>query len=230
MSTAEQYFQASFENATILMNAREELSNGRSVDHGERRAFTMSALLWIVTAWETYVEERAVELATELADKATIFQDLPPLLQTSLCQFVQTSTNHLAAGWLSGDGWQDVVIEHAMRRAGVHDTDSSAYPGAQTFGHFNTPDASKIDNLFKTACGLENLSSQWSWQKRRPADAAADLKSLINVRGKIAHGDTPDGINRNWINTYSNLVSRLVEKTEIAANEHLLMHQTRHVE
>ena len=218
---AHDYFIASLENATILMNAREELSGERTVDHGERRAFSMSSLLWIVTAWESYVEELAVELATELATQANTFQELPPLLQRSVCKFVENSGNQLAAGWLSGDGWRMVVVEHAKRQAGVHDATSSEFEGAKSFGFFNTPDASNIDNLFEHACGLKDLSAQWNWRKRNAESAANELQTLIRVRGEIAHGYTPEGIGKNWLKTYSGFVLKLVEKTERAAQNHL---------
>ncbi|MCW4466566.1 HEPN domain-containing protein [Glutamicibacter sp. MNS18] len=213
MSTnAKVSFDENWETIEALM-----ILTGASGSRTQRQiaAQNQAALSFCITAWEAYVEDVAKEAATYLAENCSRFSDLPSSVRKSLVSKV-VPLNGPSSKTISGknvqdlmdDGWRPLLIEFVTE--------------ATYESNFNTPNSKNISKLFKTWVGVD-VTQYWYWQNFAVPGPATRLDRSIAIRGSIVHtGQKPDGINRNWIETYGRgNICRLVEKTDISLMKHV---------
>jgi len=165
-------------------------------------------MVFCITAWESYVEDLALEGAKYLADHCPAFKDLPSRTKKALelavtpAKGVDTkSPSGKYPRALADDGWRALLVELVA--------------DAATGRAFNTPSTKNVRSLFVTWFGID-VTLSWAWQGFASPGPAERLYESIALRGQIVHrGGKPDGLNLNWINTYGEVnIRRLVAKTD----------------
>lgn len=197
-------FEDNWQTVSNLM----DLSGGEATSHAHREARNKAALVFCITVWESYVEDVASEAIEFLAKNAKNFASLPPSVQETLNHAVTPKPNNkyvdahrTRPSSLADDGWRHLYV-----RLG-HEA---------TQGHnFNSPDSKNVRKLFKTWCGVD-ITQSWRWKGFALGKPAERLDHSIKARGSIVHtGQKPEGINKNWINTYGDInIRKIVECTE----------------
>ena len=174
---------------------------------GQRAAVNRAALIFVVTAWESYVEDAVREAADLMATHCPTFMDLPKSVRKAIIDQVtpikgpdtRTPSGKFAHD-LADDGWRELLRVFANQ--------------ATQGGNFNTPNTSNIANLFQRWIGAD-ITRCWAWQGFAAPRAAERLDETIELRGHIVHtGQKPDGLNKNWIETYGANIRKLVERTD----------------
>lgn len=125
---------------------------------------TRSAVIMLCASWELYLEHVVLEgLRFSLRSTSTP-SELPMLVQKELSSFVKSHKHELKPLHLSGDGWRDVLEDHATN----------------LIDSLNTPKAGPVNNLFSRILGIEKLSDCW-------AIGADAVDNFVSARGDIAH-------------------------------------------
>lgn len=157
-----------------LIESHQSLSHGTQGRHGLGH-ITRSGTFLLCAAWELYVEELAVEVASLFAERASAPDDLPNEVRKELSKHVKNHNHELKPLDLAGDGWRLVYLSHAK----------------QLVSGLNTPKAEPINVLFKRLTGWNKPSDCWS--------CGSDyINSFVSVRGDIAHrGSDADYIRLN---------------------------------
>ena len=131
----------------------------RSLGH-----FTRSGVFMLCASWELYVEELAVEIATNLVDRANDPNELPLDARKRLSLLVKTHKDELMPLNLAGYGWRDVYLTHVQ----------------QTVDALNTPKSGPIDYMYQRLLGWESPSKKWKRGKNF-------IDKFVDIRGAIAH-------------------------------------------
>lgn len=186
----------------------DELKGLRDTDavttHSQRAALNRSGIIFLITAWEAYIEDVAIEVADHIAERCEKYNNLPHQLKSIISEGVprKWQLSDVADG-----GWRDIVSSNAR---------------TLTSGNkFNTPNRENTDDLLKKVVGIPRISDYWAWQSFPVPRAAERLDESIGIRGEIVHtGRKPDGLNKRWLLTYGNNIEGLVEKTDAALLQH----------
>lgn len=207
--------QRSFEDNWATIGHLLSVGSGHPRTHEQIAAVNQASLVFCITAWEAYVEDVAREAAEYLARNCPSFDRLPKTVRKALVAEV-TPRNGVDSATPSGkrpqhladDGWRSLLPTFVTR--------------ATEGGSFNTPNTTNTRTLFTKWCGLD-VTESWSWQRFMAPKAAERLDESISIRGEIIHtGQKPDGINRNWIDTYGERnIRQLVKKTDEALVAHV---------
>lgn len=204
-------FEENWKSITDLMTIGEGVKRTQS----QRAAVNKAALIFAVTAWESYVEDVLREGATLMAAHCPSFQDLPKSVRSSIITQVtpakgpgSKSPSGKYPDSLADGGWRSLFRDFAI--------------DATEGGNFNTPKTEAVQQLFKKWLGVD-VTDSWSWQRFESPKAGDRLDETIVLRGSIVHtGSKPDGLNRNWINMYGESnIRKLVARTDDAVVEHV---------
>lgn len=207
--------QASFEDNWTTISHLMSIGEEGTRTQPQRAAVNRAALIFIVTVWESYVEDVVREAADLMATHCPSFQDLPKSVQKSIVKhitpkqgFGTKSPSGKYAFHVAGDGWR------ALLRGFAYDATDGQ--------NFNTPNTKNVRELFTAWMG-KDVTESWSWQHFATPKAADRLDETIVLRGDIVHtGQKPDGLSRNWINTYGDAnIRKLVVRTDRAVIEHV---------
>lgn len=211
MTDAKTSFESNWTTITDLMTIGEEGTRTQP----QRASVNRAALIFVVTAWESYVEDVVREAADLMATHCASFEDLPKRVRSSI---VSRVTPAKGPGSKSPSGkYAHDLADHGWRTL-LRDFTYDATEGS----NFNTPNSANVEDLFKSWIGM-SVTDHWSWQRFAAPKAANRLDETIHLRGSIVHtGSKPTGINRNWIYTYGEAnIRKLVERTDIAVIEHV---------
>lgn len=164
---------------------------------GRRRdvqVLNKSAVLLLVATWEAYVEDLAISACRFAVENAESFDQLPKLalVKTSFRLGKEHDDNSI---WkLAGDGWKNELIAQAELEA----------------SRLNSPDAEKVDILFKDILGLRKLSKYWNWAGSSRENVTRRLSRLIETRGEIAHRvEASDPVRKTYVEQNVDLIKRL---------------------
>lgn len=125
---------------------------------------TRSGVVMLCAAWELYLEDVLLEGIRFAIDNTQEVDELPSSVQKELSRFVKGHKHDLKPLQLAGDGWRNVLEDHAINLV----------------NSLNTPKAGPINDLFSRFLGMEELSSCWGIG----ADAIDDF---VTARGDVAH-------------------------------------------
>jgi hypothetical protein len=146
-----------------LIESHQVLSHGAQGRHGLGH-ITRSGTFLLCAAWELYVEELVVEVASCLAERAEAPNDLPKDVRKELSRHVKEHSHELKPLDLAGEGWRLVYLSHAK----------------ELVMGLNTPKSNPIELLFKRLTGWANVTECWS--------CGPDyINEFVSVRGDIAH-------------------------------------------
>jgi hypothetical protein len=150
-------------------------------------AMYRAATVLTCATWEAYIEDLAIEALRRVVDRYRAGNAL------------------IALGQEVG-----VRTSRVMERAGVRIQDPSALVAARNTilrCQFNAPKTANINNLFKGALDLEDMSSAWSHSGVTASIAGRRLDSFVTLRHDIAHRKRS---------------AENVSKADLVANIHLL--------
>ncbi len=174
----------------------------------EYEVLKRAAVILLVTAWETFVEDMVCNLFVEKLELAKSPSDMPEAFKATAVQWAQRKNTRAItpddlAHW-SGDGWKKEVKKK-------FDNDIL---------QFNTPNFAKTDTLFKRYIGIR-AQELWKLPGHPIALVQKKLDEIIKLRGDIVHrgktkfGDFPS-ISSVEVVRAVKLIQALVESTEIS--------------
>lgn len=200
--------KASFDENWATITDLMSLTGDGVTTHPQRAARNKAAMVFCITAWESYVEDLACEGARYLADHCPTFDDLPTQTKRSLELAVTPSkgpgTQSPSGKYpraIAGDGWRLLLVELVEESA--------------TGQGFNTPSSKNVKNLFTKWFSID-VTESWAWKGFARPGPARRLDESISLRGEIVHrGGKPNGLNQNWVYTYGEVnIRQLVAKTD----------------
>jgi hypothetical protein len=134
-----------------------------------------SGVVLLVASWEAFIEDLALTAFEAMLSKAKKVATFPNKVLTLASRDLKQSHDETQVWKLADSGWKTILRQHKDKIIEKH------------IGDFNTPRARQIDSLFQCLLGLNNLSSQWHWNRMSAVSAVKKLDSLVTLRGDIAH-------------------------------------------
>lgn len=213
-TNASNSFDASWQTIETLL----DLGKDGKRTQEQIAAINKAALVFYITAWESYVEDLAREAASFVAQHCKSFSKLPKSTRKVIVKkvtpqgFPERPDGPTASGFrpdaLADDGWRQLYVDLVNM--------------ATTGGAFNTPNTENVSGLFREWLGVEVVPS-WNRQKFTAENAADRLDESIRIRGEIVHtGAKPPGINKSWIKTYGTTnIRHIVKSTDQLVATHV---------
>jgi hypothetical protein len=170
-----------------------------------------SAIVLITSYWEAYCEDIASEALEYIVANSPNAAVLPKEIKKIVAKEIKAAQNELEAWSLSDDGWRAFLRSRLETMKEARDR------------KLNTPKYGNIDDLFRSAIGLENATGCWNWSKKLTAQKAREkLDKYVSLRGEIAHrGNTETAVTKVKVEDYLEFVSRAAAKTGGAVNKHV---------
>ncbi len=167
-------------------------------------SLVLGATALAYAAWESYVEQVAVEVVAFLSAQLSAAQ-VPTRVRELLA--------YEASPWdLTGDGWRREWEQLIHRRA--------YGDGSSTFG-LNTAGPAQVIALFE-AVGLEPFKNV-RWQNVTVGAAKNRIAQLVKDRGTVVHtAQLPMNYGLNHVREHRDLVKRLVRKMDSSVSSQAL--------
>jgi hypothetical protein len=201
-SRAEASFVKNCEDIDELLRIHADItgeSPGRRRKLGPLRELT---IVLLTAFWEAFCEDLVAEALRHLVDYAPDAQALPVELRKQVAREIAADKNTLEVWKLAGDGWRSVLVS---RLEGLQELRNRK---------LNSPRTQQINDLFRDALGIENISGSWRWNTMDARRAAEKLDEYITIRHEVAHrGSSADRIWKYDINDYYTHVWHLAGRT-----------------
>lgn len=196
------------ENWSTITDIQSLIGPDGTTSHSQSAARNRAALIFCITAWESYIEDLVREATDYIAEHCASFGELPKRVQKAL---VTAVTPQKGAGTPSGSGRYPQELADDGWRLLLRELAAEATEGS----NFNTPKSANVSDLFTKWCGID-VTQHWYWQNFPLPGPAERLDESISLRGAIVHtGKKPSGINKNWISTYGEKnIRKLVDRTD----------------
>jgi RiboL-PSP-HEPN len=209
-SKAAEAFVENFEDVRQLLELhRMRGGKGPGGKHG-LEVLNKAAIVLITAFWEAYCEDLAAEGLEHLVKHSDSADKLPLLLRKRIAKDVKEDRHELAVWKLAGDGWKTYLSDRMQELTEKRNR------------KLNTPGAEQIDELFKTALGIADISNHWSWKGASFDRTRGNLNNFVELRGSIAHrGRSSQTVRRKQVTDYISLVGGLADKTGEAVNRHI---------
>ena len=174
------------------------MGTGKGKPSKQERAIFASAVVFTYGVWESYVEDLAIELASNLS--ATISPEKVPQQVREMLE--------------SSSAWE-LGVHPGWRRLWVHKVSVLAKGEGESYG-LNTANAKQVGRLFK-AVGVGTVIDEISTvvvpahmsSKSKTAEAAVD--ELVRLRGEIVHtGAVPTTLKKHHSREWRQFVEDLV--------------------
>lgn len=170
-----------------------------------------SAIVLITAFWEAYCEDIAGEALEHLVNSVPTAGKLPKDIRKIVAGELKADKNELAIWDLSDNGWR-TVLRARLQRLTEHRNRK-----------LNTPKSEQIEDLFRTALGIEHVSNSWHWSRKMTVERAKKkLDKYVALRGEIAHRGHPDtSVEKYRVVDYYEFIKRLAAKTGGEVNRHV---------
>lgn len=170
-----------------------------------------SAVVLITAFWEAYCEDIAAEGLEHIIKHAKSANALPNELKKLVAKKLMNADHELEVWKVADDGWRQYLKDHLKELKEQRDR------------RLNTPKTQQINELFKSALGIEQVSHSWVWAKKLPAKRASEkLDKYVSLRGAIAHRGKPNtSVTKANVTDYFEFVKSLVGKTGEGVNLHV---------
>jgi len=143
----------------------------RQKNQADAEIINRAAIVFIVAAWQAYVEHVAIHAFSHLLDTAPSHSVFPPKVRVLAAGKILESKDQRAVWELADTGWRDVLKRYQQ----------------SVIEKFNTPNSRRIDELFESTIGLERVSQYWRWRGMTPDRARERLNTIVDLRHEIAH-------------------------------------------
>jgi RiboL-PSP-HEPN len=158
--------------------------------------------------WEGFCEDITAEALLLLVDGAPDAGALPTPLQRIIARELKQSPHELAVWRLAGDGWRDVLHTRL------------SYLQKERNRRLNTPTSTNIDEFFKQALGIDEMSSNWATTRTSAKENASRLDTFIELRNAIAHRGLGDAVvHKTTVKNFNNHIQQLATLTESAVEQ-----------
>ncbi len=210
-SNAKLNFEANKADIDRLWNIHTEVAGAGPGRKYDVEVLNRSAIVFITSCWEAYVEDVAMEAFNYLLSNATSATQIPSKVKAlAVADMVSASDKEVRVWDLADKGWHTVLQSHQTTAR------------SKWVDSLNTPKKRQVNELFRDLLGLKSLSGSWSWKGISATSAAKKLDSFITLRGQIAHRLKHDeAVYKSWGTTYLDHVEKLVEKTDDAVRNHI---------
>lgn len=211
-SKAREAFDKNAKDIEQLLKFHEDAGGNEPGRRYGLEVLNKSAVVLITAFWEAYCEDIASEGLEHIVDKANSADVLPTELKKILAKKIRDEkTNELEMWKLADDGWRQYLKSHLMDLKEQRDR------------RLNTPKTQQIDELFKSALGIEKISTSWKWPKNMTAvRASKKLDKYVTLRGEIAHrGQNKTSVTKTNAKDYFEFVKSLVSRTGGHVNSHV---------
>lgn len=171
-----------------------------------------SAIVFITSCWEAYVEDVAMEAFDWLLANAPAADSIPLKVRTLAVRDILAAEKKDALVWnLADSKWRSVLEKHRDKTK------------KKWVNPLNTPKSSQVEDLFETVLGLRALCRGWRWRGMSAANAVKKLDNYVSLRGQIAHRlKGSRSVHKATSRDYLAHVSRLVDMTDHATRSHLV--------
>ena len=202
------------DNAEDIERLIELHEDAGGTDPGRRyglEVLNKSAIVLITAFWEAYCEDIAAEGLEHIVKHAKSADAIPDELKKIVAKKLDKESHELAVWKIADDGWRQYLKDHLEELKKEHDR------------HLNTPKTDQINELFKTAVGIEKMSNHWYLHKKMKSDQAREkLDGYVSLRGAIAHrGQHDTSVTKKNVTDYFEFVKTLVAKTGGEVNKHV---------
>jgi hypothetical protein len=172
---------------------------------GRRRnleAVHKSAIVLLTAFWEAFCEDLAGEALRHLVDHAPDARALPAGLRKQVAKELSEAKDVLEIWTLADKGWRSVLLS---RLEGLQERRNL---------RLSNPTTRQVNDLFRNALGIEEISQSWRWSSMSAQRAAGKLDEYIIVRHEVAHrGSSADRIWKADVKEYRKHIRHLVERT-----------------
>lgn len=170
-----------------------------------------SAIVLLTAFWEAYCEDLAAEALNHLIEHSKTATALPLELRKQISAGVNKAQHELEAWKLADDGWRAYLRERLETLTETRNR------------NLNTPKTSQINELFKSAVGIPQMSAGWKLSaKMPPSKASAKLDKFVELRGSIAHrGQHASSVKKVQVVDYFEFLGRLTAKTGGEVNRYV---------
>ena len=212
-SKADEYFTVIIADVDRLMEFHEAEAGVKPGRKWNVEVLNKAGVVLAYAAWEAYVEdackEAAAVLINHLADSTGLSAHVKAMLAE---ENAPTKADPVKSWRLADGGWKQAITEYASKR-----TD-----GLQQ-GGLNTARPHQVRELFWDVLGLQDVTASWAWQNKTPPQAVLDLNNAVTLRGAIVHrGEAETSVTKKQCVDFCELAEKLVERTDLALNSHLM--------
>jgi hypothetical protein len=119
--------------------------------------------------------------------------------------------DHELAVWqIADEGWRQVLTSRLVQLREKRNR------------KLNTPKSGQIDQLFRDALGIEQISSRWKWHKVTADQARRKLDKYVELRGSIAHrGSSSESVKKVHVTGFLEHVREIASRTGGGVNAHV---------
>jgi hypothetical protein len=208
-SAARKAFDANLKDVRRLIDFHEEKSGTSRGRRYGLEVLNKSAIVLLCACWEAYCEDIASEALEFIVKHANSADQLPTDLKKSLLKSLSESKHELEVWRIADSGWRTVATDRmaALREARAK--------------RLNTPKSAQIDDLFRSAIGINSVSSEWKITPRTTADKTRKkLDHFVSLRGEIAHRSKADtSVKKADVMAFAELIHVLAAKTGGTVNK-----------
>lgn len=206
-SAARITFYDSSDDVRSYYAIRQTLAGMARLDH-HIQAVGRGTYVLVSALWEAFCEDLAHEAVRILVAGADDWTGLSAPLARRIAKEVKGDAHELSPWLLAGDGWRNHTLERVDRFA------------RSTI--FNTPKTSQVNQFFADTVGIVRISDSWVTTFAGDDLPGVALDQAITTRGAIAHGERRrKALTKKEISLFYQLVSDLVDCTELAVAEHI---------
>ena len=170
-----------------------------------------SAIVLITAFWEAYCEDVAAEGLAHIVEHAKSASALPLELRKQIARDIRKDPNEIEAWKIADDGWRKYLADRFSELKEHRDR------------RLNTPKTANINELFRSAVGIEAMSNNWRGPKKMTAKRAGEkLDRFVELRGSIAHrGQSATSVKKSQVVDYFDFAKTLAERTGGVVNAHV---------
>ena len=203
---ARETFEANVADVEQLLEIHGEVAGTERGRKFGVSALNKAAIVLIVTAWETYSKDAAMQSLHRVLERVKTPDSLEKAVRVAVAEELRRRKDPTLAWHLAGDGWREFTISVLARHTEI-----------------GSPDAKRVTAMMRNMIGLESLAASWYWHGMSADRAAEKLSELIILRGDIVHkGSAEQPVHKIDVTDYLGHVKRLVNKTEATLTGYLL--------
>ncbi|MDA3886394.1 MAG: MAE_28990/MAE_18760 family HEPN-like nuclease [Candidatus Delongbacteria bacterium] len=214
-SIARKAFDKNLKDIAKLMQLHKKeggTSRGRRYD---LEVLNKSAIVLITSYWEAYCEDIAAEAVEHIVKYAKDADKLPKDLKKGIAKKIKADPHELAVWTLSDKKWKEYLKKNLLNE--LQDNRNRK---------LNTPTTENIENLFKSAIGLIDISKSWKWSNKMTINRAkVKLDKYVKLRCEIAHrGKLSKSVTKSEVKDYLKFIKQIAGKTGGKINTYLKQH------
>lgn len=165
-------------------------------------------IVLLSAVWEGFCEDLTAEALLLLVEGAPGSVCLPVPLRREIARELEDSPHELAVWDLAGGGWRDVLLARMERLREERNR------------KLNTPKSANINEHFRRALGIEEMSSHWVTPEGSAEQNAIALDAFVELRNDIAHRGLKDVVvTKGVVKKFNNHIQRLAAATEAVVED-----------